>query len=269
MSTKELKPKSPFLFLICILVFSVPFYVFTGRSIPLSEELAIPVVSFMAWLPLLFAVLFTYRESGSNGVTKLLKKAVDFKKIKPITWVLPMIFLMPLTLHLAYQLSNVMGQSLPDPTPVWANPFGYFAIISAYLILWAIGEEVGWMGYAAGPLQQRWGAFNAGLFLGVIGAIWHIIPWYLLWDGSLWWVFWQCIFTIIFRILIFWLYNNTRGSIFAAAVFHATYNLSYRYFPQDGSLYDPFSTSIIAALFTALVLLLWDSKTLSKFRFTK
>lgn len=42
----------------------------------------------------------------------------------------------------------------------------------------------------------------------------------------------------LFRILIVWLYNNTGGSVFAVALFHATLNLSFMLFPVNGSHFD-------------------------------
>ncbi len=40
----------------------------------------------------------------------------------------------------------------------------------------ALAEELGWMGYVIDPMQDRWNALQAGLLLGLIGAVCHIVP---------------------------------------------------------------------------------------------
>jgi membrane protease YdiL (CAAX protease family) len=42
-------------------------------------------------------------------------------------------------------------------------------VLFASFFLGAILEEIGWTGYATGPLQERYGVFRAGL---IIGAVW-------------------------------------------------------------------------------------------------
>jgi membrane protease YdiL (CAAX protease family) len=39
-----------------------------------------------------------------------------------------------------------------------------------------IGEELGWQGFVFERLLGRWNALQAALILGVIWALWHIVP---------------------------------------------------------------------------------------------
>jgi len=40
----------------------------------------------------------------------------------------------------------------------------------------ALGEEIGWQGYAFGYLRSRWNALESAVILGAAWALWHVIP---------------------------------------------------------------------------------------------
>jgi membrane protease YdiL (CAAX protease family) len=62
---------------------------------------------------------------------------------------------------------RLMELPLPDPQiPLLIAPVFFFMFFMG-----AIGEELGWMGYAIEPLQNRWGALKASIILGFIWAI--------------------------------------------------------------------------------------------------
>jgi ABC-type Mn2+/Zn2+ transport system permease subunit len=65
------------------------------------------------------------------------------------------------------------------------------------------------------------------------------------------------------RVLIVWLCNNTGKSVFAAALFHATTNVSGITF---SSYYDPRITGLIVAVAPAIVTVLWGPWTLARYR---
>lgn len=70
--------------------------------------------------------------------------------------------------------------------------------------------------------------------------------------------------TIAARVIIVWLYNNTGRSVLAAALFHATQNVTWQLFPVQGSYYDPGVTSLILALVAAFVALAWGPLTMAR-----
>jgi CAAX protease family protein len=87
-------------------------------------------------------------------------------------------------------------------------------------------EELGWTGFALPRMQERWGWARAGLALGVVWGLWHLLAdywgsgdaWgplymarYLLWCGAA--------FTA-YRMLIVWAYRHT-GSLLLAQLMHA------------------------------------------------
>lgn len=121
------------------------------------------------------------------------------------------------------------------------------------------------MGYAADPLQDRWGALKASLLLGTVGALWHVVPLVQAHHGAAW-IAWKCLETLAARVLIVWLYNNTGESLFAAVLFHALSNVGVALFPNGGSHYDPAVAGVLTAIAAGTVAFLWGARTLARFR---
>lgn len=122
------------------------------------------------------------------------------------------------------------------------------------------------MGYAIDPLQKRWGALNASLLLGLVWAIYHLIP--DLQNGQTAdWIFWHRLGTVLLRILMVWIYNNTDKSVYSAILFHVSNNLAWAFFPNYGSHYDPFVVGTLVCLAALIVVLGWEGKTLTRSRF--
>ena len=123
------------------------------------------------------------------------------------------------------------------------------------------------MGYAVDPMQDRWSALKTSIILGSVWAIWHVVP-LIQANHTPTWIAWQCFSTLVTRVLIVWLYNNTGKSIFAAILFHAMDNVSVFLFPNYGSYYDPAITGVIIAIIAVIVTFLWGPKTLARYRCT-
>jgi hypothetical protein len=135
--------------------------------------------------------------------------------------------------------------------------------MSLALFIAALGEELGWSGYVIDPMQDRWGALSAGILLGMLWAIWHIVPLVQVHRSS-GWIAWWCLGTVAARVLIVWLFNNTGRSVFAAAVFHAMMNVSWQLFPIHGSYFDVRINGWIMALAAGVVAVVWGSRTLAR-----
>jgi membrane protease YdiL (CAAX protease family) len=126
----------------------------------------------MAVCPLLAAVILVHRAEGSAGVRRLLRRVLDYRWIGRQRWWVAIVLLNPTILVGCYGVMRLLGRPLPEP---------HLSLAAAPLLLVvflppAVGEEAGWMGYAADPLQDRWGALRAGLLQGTVGALWHVVP---------------------------------------------------------------------------------------------
>src|SRR5581483_8182310 len=96
-----------------------------------------------------------------------------------------------------------------------------------------LGEEPGWRGFALPRLQRQMGPLKGTLLLGILWALWHaplafftvwglnyqrggIVPGFLLFTLT----------AISYSVIMTWLFNNTRGSLFLAIMFHSAVDTS-------------------------------------------
>lgn len=250
--------RSPLKFFLLVFALSIPLWLI-GAVTPLQLLPGLPVSSLMSFCPLIAASILVYRENRTAGVTELLKRSFDYRRIRAKVWYVPTVLLMPGIAVLAYGLMRLVRLPLPAPQ------FPGVAALAMFLAFFvaALGEEVGWSGYAIDPMQDRWNALQASILLGLVGAAWHIVPLAQA-DRSPTWIAWQCLTLVASRVLLVWLYNNTGKSVFAAALCHAMVNVSWQLFPNHGSHYDPRITGLITALAAVLVTVVWGPRTLAR-----
>lgn len=184
---------------------SIPFWV-VGAVSQLQLLPSLPVSALMLVAPVTAALIFVYREDKSAGVQALLKRSFDFKRVQGKRWYVPTILLMPGIMLLSFVVLRITGGALPNP------PFSPITtvVLFALFFITAVGEELGWMGYAIDPLQERFGALGGALLLGVVWAVWHFIPLLSVLRFSAW-IAWWSLGTVANRVIITWLYQHTVG----------------------------------------------------------
>jgi uncharacterized protein len=263
-NTSASSKRSPLKFFLLVFVLSLPLSVLGafvgGKGLPMNMRV-IELVG--AFVPLMSALILVYREEKFGGVRRLLKRVFDYKRIKPRIWYVPIVFLMPLLMLLIYGVMRLMGLPLPAKVHI---PFLTIPILFVLFLLLAIGEEVGWMGYAVDPMQDRWSALTVSLILGSIWAVWEF-PSQIQMGTTPTLMAWAFLGSVGMRILLVWLYNNTEKSILAAILFHAIANTSRASFPNGGSHWDPAVGYSIVAITAVIVTFLWGSKTLARYRY--
>jgi CAAX protease family protein len=267
MNTSASSRRPPLKFFVLLFTLSLPFWavaaIATG-GLPLP--MVLPVSSLSVFCPLIAALLLERREGEVGGTRRLLRRAFDREGIKPRIWWVPVILSMPLIMVLSYGVMRLMGLPLPQQPriPILAVP----VLFVAYFVVAAVGEESGWMGYAVGPMQDRWSALRTAVILGAVTAIWHYVLFVQAHHGVAW-IAWQSLFLVAARVLNVWLFNNTRGALLAAILFHDMLNLSSGLFPNGGSYYDPPVTGVITAIVALTVTLLWGARTLARYRYAR
>jgi membrane protease YdiL (CAAX protease family) len=87
-------------------------------------------------------------------------------------------------------------------------------------------EEIGWMGFAYPKMRDKVGIVRVSLVLGVLHALWHVLPDFLgryqafgvLWLPT---IVGFCVHVVALRVLIVWVYENTE-SLLLAQLMHAS-----------------------------------------------
>ena len=250
--------RSPLAFFALVFALSFPFWLM-GAATGLQLMPGLSGSALMAFSPMAAALILVYRENRAAGVMELLARSLDFKRIKAKRWYVPIVLLMPGVSVVVYGLMHWMGMPLPAPQVSVVPALLMFLLF----FVGALGEELGWSGYVLDPLQARWGALRAGVALGLVGIMWHLVPLLLLHRPPAW-IAWWCLYAVAARILMVWLYNNTGKSVFAVALFHATLNLSYMLFPIYGSLFDMRLGGLVMAFAAAVVTVVWGPRTLAR-----
>jgi uncharacterized protein len=253
----EAWPGFPWTFFLAVFALSVPLWVLgeltTARLMP-----GLPVSALMFLCTAVMACVFSVRTSRGHAVKGLLARSFDFGRIKSKIWLLPTVLLMPGVLLASYAIMRVAHVPLPVPEVSWTLA----PVLFLLFFVAAAGEELAWSATVLDPLQSRVGALRAALIIGVVWALWHAVPFSQV-HPSASWISGQCLFTVAFRVVLVWLYNNSGRSTFATIVAHAMYNVSWQLFPNRGSNYNPWIVAAIAGVVALIITLVWGAQTLS------
>jgi hypothetical protein len=268
MTGNESPKKSPWLFFILVFALSFPFWVldviFPVR-LPVDKLHVTDIGA--TFTPLVAAVYLVYREGEPGGVRKFLLRAFDYRRITRKRWYVPILFLMPFLYLLTWWTMHLLGIPVPAEyhIPITIPLIFVLFFFAAFL------EEMGYSGYATDPLQTRYGALDAALIMGPIHMVWHWPSMIALGQPAGLFVM-GSILTIAFRVLTVWIYNNAGHSVFATILFHTVTNTGRSVFPGTRAAYEMangvvgYTFILIAAVIVAL---LWDRKTLTRFRYVR
>lgn len=259
--------RSPSQFFLLVFALAAPLWALgalSERGLLRNQGTNLPVSALAFVCPILAALVLVRRREGSASTREFLRRVFDLTSIRPRSWYIPILVLLPLLYALAYLILRVGGVALPSPQTSLPT---ILVLLVAFSIA-ALCEEAGWTGYATDPLQERLGALGAALLLGLVWAAFHVVP--DVQAGQTWsWIAGQRGYSVALRVLIVWIYNNTGRSVPAAVLFHAMDNVSvYVLFPDDGDgHYEPAVTAALTAAAAAIVTVLWGARTLDRFRY--
>ena len=229
-----MQPKgSPAAFFALVFALSIPFWLL-GAATRISLLPGLPVAALAVACPALAALILTFRSAGAGGARTLLARAFDHRRVGRLAWYLPLLLTAPAVYAACFAVMRMSGVAVPAPR------FELLPILFlwGFFFVGAIGEELGWSGYAVEPLQARWGPLRASLILGAVWATWHLIA-LVQAHRPLAWIAWWTLGTVAARVVMVWLFNRTGHSVFGQILFHTASNVSWQLFPVQGSWFDP------------------------------
>jgi membrane protease YdiL (CAAX protease family) len=119
----------------------------------------------------------------------------------------------------------------PEGTPIWLRIAALMAMFS--LGFDGLGEELGWRGFALPRLLRRFSPLMASVIMGAVWAVWHV-PMALTAGSPMSGIPFHHHLSHMFAvsILFTWIFQNTRGSILLAILFHAANNVTFNVLPH-------------------------------------
>ena len=182
--------------------------------------------------PVMSGFFMTALTEGGAGVGDLLRRIVLWRV--GLRWYLFVLLGIPAVVV----LGTLLRPGALASFDISAQPIS-LAYLSAFVSMLVIGgplfEEPGWTGFAQPRLQGLHGPLVGGLILGSLWALWHL-PGFLIPSQNLqdipprrtvldFVVFALALMGL--RLVIMWVVNNTRGSVFMAILTHASWNTFY------------------------------------------
>jgi len=207
---------------------TAPLWAF-GAAVELQVLPGLPVAAVAVICPAVAAITITGRRAGWAGGHALLRRAIDGRRV-PMLWWVPILLICPVVAVLAFLALRLGGSGVPSPDISIAATL---ALLALFLVS-GLSEELGWSGFALDPLQARLGPLGAALAVGGVWAVWHypvLVQAHHPWAWIAWWT--------LGTVVMVWLYNGAKGSVFAVAAFHAVSNLCWQLFPVQGSWFSP------------------------------
>ena len=230
--------KKIIVFILLLLLFSVPFYVLIGKQkntdIQTLYSLVLMLCPGMA--AIITQLVFQKNLKGFGwhwGKTKYI--LLSF--LLPIFYCL--IIFVPVWLCGLAEFSSIeLGQFLADEFEIqsFSNSFQLIGFTVLYVLVigliggvFALGEELGWRGFLLPELTKNFGFVKSSLISGVIWAGWHF-PLFLFGNYSSHVPYWyELIFVTIGMVGIGFLMNFIRlrsNSLWTAVIFHTSHNIS-------------------------------------------
>ena len=251
----------------------LPYFAFTyllSWGVWISKALTGQSNQWLFWLagftPTLSALMLTIFQNGWSGVRQLLRLRWQ---IKPIWYVISMLGT-PLVMLVALGLHVALGGDWPqyiDPNHLVTSPEQWPLVIVVFLYVFvftALGEEVGWRGYALPRLQARFSPFTASLILGTVWAFWHLPLFWIMGDFHQQLpISWFLLQVLGSTFIYTWMFNRTNGSLLIALLFHTSSNAAVGLLPvlpldNGGSLRPLWLT--VCLLYLAVGLVFWFTR---------
>lgn len=228
-NTSRIKIKSylPFIAVfMCIIIFAI-IYGDTYYKIRVDKLLSDnPLIIAIVTVAVIYFIIQFALNKGGSAIDRLVKISKT-----NIVWYILAIGIYPLLKFAGVLLSIKLFPTqieLPTINLGLLIPLFLFSII----FYAAIGEEIGWRGYALKKLQQKHNPFIATLFIAIVWSIWHIGYFMLVENYTIQQIPSVVIWTIMASFFATWFFNKTNGNVLVLILFHASINFAIIFVPH-------------------------------------
>jgi uncharacterized protein len=172
--------------------------------------------------PFAAGLLVTWAVSGRAGLREFLGRLVRWR-VGPV-WLTVSLLLLPATMLLAILVFTSANGTVTtlQPRDSWSTLPIHF--VFTLLLCGPLGEEPGWRGFALPRLQARYGSVWASLWLGLLGAGWHLPLWWMYPAPTSFPLF--VAGGVLVTFLFTWLFNHTNGSVLYSLIFHTSLSVA-------------------------------------------
>jgi len=208
--------------------------------------------SFATFAPSLVAFFMIVIEVGRDGSLIWIKNQVN----KPFqyVWIPVAILIFPIIAAVSYNLTLAAGSGIESE---WIRyPAAIFPMFVQILIFGgALGEELGWRGYALNRLLKHTDPIKASLILGIVWSIWQIPLFFV--EGTIQNSIPIVQFFLMNMITVFfytWIYMKVKGNIVVMIFLHGIADISLAVFSYWQTEFGRYVGLGVSLLFLGLIL---------------
>ncbi|TVQ02384.1 MAG: CPBP family intramembrane metalloprotease [Balneolaceae bacterium] len=178
---------------------------------------------FGSWMPNIAAfIVLGWIIKRKGGIRALLKGWLKWKM--HLFW-----YLLAFSPVLFGVITIIVYQWIYGYTPytdLFADPAEFIPLLVLITITGAMGEELGWRGFALPRLQLKMNALSASVLLGIIWALWHLPLWFagMGFETIPYWAY--LLIGVSFSVMVTAACNSSGGSLLIATLFHLFLNVA-------------------------------------------
>lgn len=177
-----------------------------------------PLFILAVYAPAISALLLVSLRAGLAGTGRFLSRLFLWRA--SVWWYFFLILGFP---AISFTGAALKGNAMS--APVFTEPLGSLLPAIGFMLVLGPVEELGWRGFALPILQRRFVPFWAGLVLGVIWTVWHLPAFLLSGTPQAAWGFMPFFAgAVACSVILTAFFNNARGSILLAMLFHFQMN---------------------------------------------
>ena len=220
------------------------------------------LIALASWTPNLAAVVVAGVTGGKPEVQRLFAGWLRWR-VDP--WLYAFGLAPILIAFVSAGLYATFGGAAIPKVPTELTTSAFVLMLFFHTIQGATGEELGWRGYALPGLQKRFSPLASAVILGLVVSGWHGMLHLVSPAGVPEWQFW--VLMVSYSIIVTWAYNQSRGSVLIATLFHFAFNFSLELVSTRLGLVPLTSLfAIRTAIYTILAVILITGKGLSRER---